>query len=167
MNPLGFRSAIYQLADTTSIAMGDVAGQLAQVARSRTMQAAGGDATAAISTRGETFASGVLAARDEYGLAIRAATSGTESSAELAGRFSSLAQLLDGVGSIGVSGAPQGHVRTAMHAAKDVGARIERGAVAADGAIDEATHMQLWSLRHSLDEAWNSIGFEHVMGRLR
>lgn len=157
MNPLGFRSAIYQLADSTALPMGSVTDDLFKVAVDAVDQGT--------ATKLQSFVTGLAEARASFAWATESAASGS-SNGFVAGHYADVARTLGSIGSL-IDGPAAGHVNTARQAAKSVTEAVESGAVAMDGAIPEKTHMQLWGLRHDLDQAWNEIGKGHVLGTLR
>ncbi|MCW2927514.1 MAG: hypothetical protein JWM86_1482 [Thermoleophilia bacterium] len=161
MNPLGFKSAIYQLAKAGDVAappMLDVADSMLATVGTKL---ASGQAT----TKIDDLVAGLADARTTFASVIDHGASGTRSAAEMAEHFSGLAAKLDGVGT-GMSGTAIGHVSSARSAAAQVSTALQREGITATGALPEGSHMGIWQLRDDLDQAWNALGFGKVMGTL-
>lgn len=163
MNVLGFKSAIYTLANAGDAAAPAMLETGENLARSVGAKATSGAALDHV----EQFVGGVAAVRGQYAGIIDDAARGTETTESLATRFGTLARQLDGVYALGVSGAPQGHVLAARSAADDVSNALQQAGIRADGAVPEATHMRIWDLRFNLDQAMHEIGMGKVLGTLR
>lgn len=160
MNPLGWKSAIYALAkagETSAPPMLQAADQLAGGIAQRA--AAGGTLSNV-----DDFVLKLADARAAFSGAISSGVSGADDAA-MATRFSGIASLLDDAHRTGLRGSPMGHADAAGSAARQVSDALARVGTTADG-IPEQAHTGIWSLRNHLDQAWNELGIEKVMGRL-
>jgi hypothetical protein len=154
MNPLGWKSAIYDLG-RSEMPMADVADSLLQGVR-------GIEPDARLA--GDALVDDVGTARQYFAVAVDGGRLGGAPD-EVAKDLRLVRLRLQSAEGAGLSNAATGRVTAARLAAEDAIENLRRG-IGPDSA-DESTHVALWSLRHNLDEAWNELGTQKVMGGLR
>lgn len=156
MNPLGWKSAIYDLARAGDQPMADVAESMLQGVRAR------GSAP----LEGDRLVQGLGAMREGYTDFLATARAATLDEAGLADQLGGLADHLRAVESLReVPGSITGHARSARRAAEEVVGNLRAGI--GPGHADQSTHVAMWNLRNGLDQAWNELGMQKVMGGLR
>lgn len=161
MNPLGWKSAIYNLGRSVDMPMGDVADSLLHgVRNARSGGAISPSAEAALV--GDQLISGLGASRQIYDETLTLARSGADD-ARVTGEFDYLVGNLRATEQVRMSGTAVGHVRGARQAAEEVATNLRQGL----GPQSDGTHEAMWRLRFHLNEGWNAIGSAKVMGELR
>lgn len=161
MNPLGWKSAIFNLGRSVDSPMGEVADDVLQ----RVRLAGAGDTaapSAAATLVGDDLITGLGSSREIYDDVLRSARSGADDATVTHG-FEHLAGTLRTTEQVRLDGAAAGHVRGARQAAEEVVEHLRRGA----GPDHEPTHMAIWNLRYHLNEGWNALGTAKVLGELR